>query len=146
MKVIILCVALMSVSVQAAFNVTEFETAEQLQRYQALIAELRCLVCQNQNIADSNAELAVDLKNIVQQKILSGETDAQILDFMTERYGDFVLYRPPLKSKTFLLWLGPILFLFIALLLAMVYIRRTKKVQFNPSEEQRQNVRKLLDK
>ena len=132
-------------SVNAAVNAVEFDTPQQTQRYKKLIYELRCLVCQNQNLADSDADLAVDLKNIVQQKIIEGETDDQILDFMTQRYGDFVLYRPPFKSNTLLLWLGPIAFLIIGLFLIFGYIKRSKTQAFNPTEAQREKVRKLLD-
>ncbi len=70
-------------------------------------AELRCLVCQNQTIADSHADLAVDLRRQVREMLQRGESDAQIIDYMTARYGDFVLYRPPLKTTTAALWFGP---------------------------------------
>jgi cytochrome c-type biogenesis protein CcmH len=76
-------------------------------RVMSLSAELRCLVCQNQTIADSHAELAVDLRNQVRDMLRQGQSEAQVLDYMTARYGDFVLYRPPLKSTTALLWFGP---------------------------------------
>jgi cytochrome c-type biogenesis protein CcmH/NrfF len=78
-------------------------------RVQALAAELRCLVCQNQSLADSHADLALDLKRQVREQLQSGRSEQQVLDYMTERYGDFVLYRPPLKASTVLLWLGPAL-------------------------------------
>lgn len=80
-------------------------------RVQALAAELRCLVCQNQNLAESHAELALDLKNQVREQLRAGRTPEQVLAFMTERYGDFVRYRPPWKASTWLLWLGPALLL-----------------------------------
>jgi cytochrome c-type biogenesis protein CcmH len=73
-----------------------------------LSAQLRCLVCQNQSIAESNAELAVDLRNQINEQIKAGKSDREIVDFMTTRYGDFVLYRPPFKATTALLWLGPL--------------------------------------
>ena len=78
--------------------------------------ELRCLVCQNETIAASHADLAVDLRKQIRQKLQQGQSEAQILDFMVQRYGDFVLYRPPLKSSTWLLWGGPFLLLGVALL------------------------------
>ena len=81
------------------------------QRVMALSNELRCLVCQNQTIADSNAPLAEDLRNQVREKMQQGANDSEIIDFMVERYGDFVLYRPPFKATTFLLWFGPLLLL-----------------------------------
>src|SRR5262245_60298627 len=76
-----------------------------------LANELRCLVCQNQSIAESNAELAVDLRRQIREQIAAGRSDGEIVDFMVARYGDFVLYRPPLKLSTVLLWLGPLLLL-----------------------------------
>ncbi|MCA0240401.1 MAG: cytochrome c-type biogenesis protein CcmH [Proteobacteria bacterium] len=82
-------------------------------RVNALTAELRCLVCQNQSIADSHADLAVDLKNQVREQLKSGRSEREIIDYMTQRYGDFVLYRPPFKATTLLLWLGPALLLLI---------------------------------
>jgi cytochrome c-type biogenesis protein CcmH len=78
-------------------------------RLKALAEELRCLVCQNQTIADSNAPLAVDLRNQIRGQIAQGRSDAQIRDYMVERYGDFVLYRPPFHATTVLLWAGPFL-------------------------------------
>jgi cytochrome c-type biogenesis protein CcmH len=78
-------------------------------RVQALSAELRCLVCQNQSLADSNAPLALDLKQQVREQLRAGRTEAQVVAYMTDRYGDFVLYRPPVKATTFLLWAGPAL-------------------------------------
>ena len=78
-------------------------------RVNALAAELRCLVCQNQTIADSHADLAQDLRQQVREMLQKGQSDAQIIDYMTQRYGDFVLYRPPVKSTTALLWYGPAL-------------------------------------
>jgi cytochrome c-type biogenesis protein CcmH/NrfF len=82
-------------------------------RVNAVSAELRCLVCQNQTIADSHAELAIDLKNQVREQLAAGRSERQIIDYMTQRYGDFVLYRPPLKATTVLLWVGPALLLLI---------------------------------
>ena len=96
-------------------------------RMLAVTGELRCLVCQNQTIADSHADLAVDLRQQVREMIKRGQTDAQIRRYMTDRYGDFVLYRPPLKASTFVLWLGPALLLAIALAaLAVVIARRAR--------------------
>ncbi len=81
------------------------------QRVTAITGELRCLVCQNETIAESNAPLAIDLKNQVREKVKQGISDREIFDFMVARYGDFVLYRPPFKANTLLLWLGPLLLL-----------------------------------
>jgi cytochrome c-type biogenesis protein CcmH len=88
--------------------------------------KLRCLVCQNQSIAESNAGLAVDLRNQVREQVASGKSDAEIIDFMTSRYGDFVLYRPPLKGTTMLLWFGPFLLLVVGALVAWRVVRARK--------------------
>ena len=146
MKQLLVMIFLLGINVvHAAINPVEFETEDQYERYKILIAELRCLVCQNQNLADSNADLALDLKNIVQQKILEGQTDTQILDFMTQRYGDFVLYRPPVKSKTLLLWLGPLLFLLVGLVIIFAFIRKTKTQSVKISQQDLQKVKKMLE-
>ena len=96
-------------------------------RMLAITGELRCLVCQNQTIADSHADLAVDLRQEVREMLKRGLTDDQVRRYMTDRYGDFVLYRPPLKATTLVLWLGPALLLTIALIaLAAVIARRAR--------------------
>ena len=86
-------------------------------RVNALAAELRCLVCQNQTIADSHADLAIDLKNQVREQLRAGRSEKEIIDYMTQRYGDFVLYRPPFKATTLLLWAGPGLLVLLGLAL-----------------------------
>ncbi len=93
-------------------------------RLQELSKELRCLVCQNETIADSNAELAVDLRREIRGMIHDGRSDSEILDFMVSRYGDFVLYRPPVKGITMLLWGGPLALLLIAILSMRSYLKR----------------------
>jgi cytochrome c-type biogenesis protein CcmH len=92
-----------------------------------LAAQLRCLVCQNQSIADSNAGLAEDLRNQLREQIAAGKTDAQIVEYMTARYGDFVLYKPPLKPTTVLLWLGPALLLGAGVLVAARMVRARRR-------------------
>lgn len=86
-------------------------SAESEQRVKALAHELRCLVCQNQTIADSNADLAIDLRTQIREQIQAGKTDQEIKDYMVARYGDFVLYRPPVQSNTALLWAAPFMLL-----------------------------------
>lgn len=93
-------------------------------RLQALSKELRCLVCQNETIADSNAELAVDLRREIRGMIRNGQSDTQIIDFLVARYGDFVLYRPPVKGITLFLWVGPMVLLAVGMTLLMLYLRR----------------------
>jgi len=95
--------------VAAVFEPREFASVEEERRYKVLVNELRCLVCQNQNIADSNAELAADLRELAYGMIKKGDSDEQIIAFMVDRYGEFVLYRPRLKASTVALWLGPFL-------------------------------------
>lgn len=96
-------------------------------RLQALSTELRCLVCQNQTIADSNAELAVDLRREIRGMISNGKSDSEIIDFMVARYGDFVLYRPPLKGTTAVLWGGPLLLLIVGLIALQRYLRQRSR-------------------
>jgi cytochrome c-type biogenesis protein CcmH len=95
-------------------------------RAMALAEELRCLVCQNQSLADSHAELAVDLKNQIREKMHAGMGEKQIIDYMVARYGDFVLYRPPVKATTLPLWLGPFAVLAAALAGLFYYLRRRR--------------------
>ena len=93
------------------------------QRVNAIAAELRCLVCQNQTLADSNADLAVDLKNQIREQLREGASEADILAYMAARYGDFVLYRPPVKLTTVLLWAGPFVLMILGLVLLVRRLR-----------------------
>jgi|TARA_Y100001947_G_C10193459_1_gene241776 cytochrome c-type biogenesis protein CcmH len=88
-------------------------TPEQEVLYQAIVQEVRCLVCQNQSIAESNAELAKDLRIEISSQIQEGKTEQEIKDFLLNRYGDFVLYQPSFNKKTFFLWLSPLILLFL---------------------------------
>ena len=115
-------------------------------RVMVIAEELRCLVCQNETIAASHADLAVDLRAQIRSKLSQGQTSQQILDFMVERYGDFVLYRPPLKPLTLLLWVGPFALLLLAagvLALNVRRLRRSATEALSPAELQR--ARQLLD-
>lgn len=103
-----------------------------------IAAELRCLVCQNQTIADSHADLAQDLRRQVREMLVRGDSDQQILDYMTARYGDFVLYRPPVKSTTALLWYGPAVLLVGGLVTLVLVLRRRSRMspdRFDPDED-----------
>ena len=97
------------------------------ERVMAVSAELRCLVCQNQTIADSHAELAIDLRNQVREKLRQGMSEREIKDYMVARYGDFVLYRPLMKRSTWLLWFGPLLLLILAFGVLVVKLRQRRK-------------------
>jgi cytochrome c-type biogenesis protein CcmH len=102
-----------------------------------ITAELRCLVCQNQTIADSHADLAVDLRQQVRELLQKGQTDKQIMDYMTARYGDFVLYRPPVKNTTLLLWYGPAAAAVLGMIALVVMLRRRSRMpaeNFDPDD------------
>ncbi|MCX7142470.1 MAG: cytochrome c-type biogenesis protein CcmH [Proteobacteria bacterium] len=116
-------------------------------RAMALAEELRCLVCQNQSLADSHAELAVDLKNQIREKMKAGMGEKQIVDYMVARYGDFVLYRPPVKATTMPLWFGPFVVLVGALAGLFYYLRRRRTdVPEQPlSEADQARVKALLN-
>ena len=115
-------------------------------RLKTLAVELRCLVCQNQTLADSNAPLAEDLRREVREMIAKDMSDREIIDFLVQRYGDFVLYRPPWKASTTLLWLGPFLLLIAgATALVLALRRRQKKLaDMSLSEEEHNRVAQLL--
>ena len=113
-----------------------FETQQQEDRFKVLTQELRCLVCQNQNLADSDAQLAHDLRAEVHEMLIAGKTDDEIKQFMVERYGDFVLYRPPMQQNTYLLWLAPLGLLFIGALILRVNVKkRAVLLESKPDEE-----------
>lgn len=116
--------------VSAADTPFVFADPAQGTRYERLLAELRCLVCQNQSLADSNADLAQDLRNEIHRMLNAGENDQAIIAFLVARYGDFVLYRPPLQRTTSLLWFGPLLLLGIA---ALIWRRVTRAAGANPA-------------
>lgn len=113
-------------------------------RVNALAEELRCLVCQNQTIADSNAGLAVDLKNQIREKLAEGMSEREIIDYMVQRYGDFVLYRPPVKTTTLLLWFGPPLLLALGLSLLLVTLQR-RRAPAQLSADELARAKTLLD-
>ncbi|AWB33909.1 cytochrome c-type biogenesis protein [Orrella marina] len=121
-------------------------SAELEKRMLGIAAELRCLVCQNESIAASRADLAVDLRQQIREQIQAGQTDDEIRTYMVERYGDFVLYRPPFKATTFLLWFGPMLLFFFGLTILMVSLRRRKAriVNSSLSDEDRRRANALL--
>ena len=93
------------------------DTPKQEAQFNHLLRELRCLVCQNQDLADSNAGLAKDLRNEVYQLVKTGNSDSEIIQYLTARYGDFILFKPPVKAITALLWFGPALFMVLGLLI-----------------------------
>ena len=110
-----------------------------------LAHELRCLVCQNQTIADSNAPLAVDLRNQIREQLAAGKSERDVVDFMVARYGDFVLYRPPLKASTVLLWTGPFVFLIAGFYFLFRFLRRRHVPEPRLSDAERARAAKLLE-
>lgn len=115
-------------------------------RVMSLANELRCLVCQNQTIADSSSGLAVDLKNQIREKLQAGESEKDIASYMVTRYGDFVLYKPPFKVATVLLWLGPLLLLLAGFWLLLRRLRHQRAAQAAPlSPDDQARARKLLE-
>jgi len=122
------------------------EDPELEKKVNEITSELRCLVCQNQTIADSHAGLAIDLKNQVREMVREGKTQKDINEYMVARYGDFVRYRPPMEPKTYLLWVGPFLLLVGGILLLMFNLKKRKAVVADTplSEEEHQKLESLL--
>jgi cytochrome c-type biogenesis protein CcmH len=137
-KLIFTCLFLITNLAQANVALPVAANPELEKRVQAISEELRCLVCQNQTIADSNADLAVDLKNQVREMLVQGKSNKQVTDYMVERYGDFVMYRPPVKNTTWLLWFGPFLLLVGGIgFLALKLKKRQPSAELPEAEMQR---------
>ncbi len=122
------CLLAASLSILAREAIPEAADPALEARMVHITSELRCLVCQNQTIADSNASLAVDLRREARALLKQGKSDAEVVDYMTARYGDFVLYRPPLRATTLLLWFGPALMLVGGLAVLVVVLRRRSRM------------------
>ena len=126
----------------------EFDPAKN-KRLLSISEKLRCLVCQNQTIAESNADLAVDLRRQVREQIAAGRSDDEIIRYMTDRYGDFVLYKPPFKASTAILWAGPVILLVLVLGWYIATVRRRKKTSDDLApltEEERREALRLLER
>ncbi len=125
---------ILSIIISLPLNVVAVEPSEILQnpqleiRARNLSQNIRCLVCQNQSIDDSNASLARDLRKIVREQLVSGASDDEIYNFLIERYGDFVLLRPPVKATTYILWYGPLFIFFAGLVLSALFLIRRKRI------------------
>ena len=131
---------------QSMFEPRGFSSPQHEERYRTLVDELRCLVCQNQTIAESNADLASDLRREVYRMVEDGRSEDDIAGFMVARYGDFVLYRPPLRGGTMLLWAGPFLLVAIGLTVLAVYLRRRRRAPVVPLDAvERQRVQRIFD-
>ena len=124
---LMLLLALLALPSFAAIEALPFDSPEQEQRFRTLTAELRCVMCQNQSLADSNAGIAQDLRREVLDLMKQGKSDDEIKQFLSERYTDFVLYRPPLRSDTMLLWFGPAAVLLAGGIAVVVVLRRRAK-------------------
>ncbi len=145
-KLIACLVLLMSFASVSAFEERTFDSAEDEATYDSLIKELRCLVCQNQNIADSDAELAVDLRREIYSMIGQGKSKSEILDFMVQRYGEFVLYKPRFSARTLVLWLGPAVLLLTGGFVLYRTTRSSKKKSVrSPDDAALARARNLLD-
>lgn len=134
MKAVLILCALLHAGVALAIDAAPaFDDPARQQRYEKLTRQLRCLVCQNEAIADSSAPLAADLRRELREQIAAGRSDAEILKFMTDRYGTFVLYKPPFEPRTWLLWAAPGLLLLIgAICGGLVILRRSRIVDNDP--------------
>ena len=133
--------------VHAAIEPLSFKNQEQENQYRRLLAEVRCLVCQNQSLAESNAGLAGDLRKIIYEEVQKNASDEEIVDFLVSRYGDFVLYRPPVKSSTYLLWYGPLALILVGVTVVVIMIRKRGKIEQNAlSEEEQKEIKGLLAK
>lgn len=132
---LVLLLSILSVEAKEALLMAEDPVIEA--RMIKLAAEMRCLVCQNQSLADSHSDFAIDLRREMRDMMKQGKTDAEIVDFMVQRFGDFVLFRPPMKTTTVLLWFGPIILLLIGGS-ALIYslIRRRRRVDETPLSAQ----------
>lgn len=143
---VLVCLALWMLGASAREALPLVEDAVLEAKVQVLSEQLRCLVCQNQNLADSHADLAVDLKNQVRDMLKKGMSEQQVIDFMVQRYGDFVLYNPPVKNTTWLLWGGP--FALLASGLGFLFLKLKKRRLMaveHLSPEDRLAARRLLD-
>jgi len=120
-------------------------TTQQEALYKGLLPELRCLVCQNESLAESQASLAADLRYEVRGLVAKGEDETQIKKYLTDRYGDFVLYKPPMERRTALLWAGPALLLLLGLIMLFAYARRQRPVPATPLKNDEAALRKILD-
>jgi cytochrome c-type biogenesis protein CcmH len=144
-SILALCLLLGAAQAGVTLEAFKFNSKAEEQHFKDLIEELRCLVCQNQSLADSDAELAHDLRAEVYDMIQAGKNDEEIVEFLVARYGDFVLYDPPLKPSTYLIWFGPFVLLIIAGLLLLRSIRRQQKAPATEiSAEDRERLNAIL--
>lgn len=146
LALVALCAALSA----HATEIRQFDDPAKQERYENLIKELRCLVCQNQSLADSDADLAKDLRDEVYGIIQSGKSESEAAQFLVDRYGDFVLYRPPLKANTTLLWVGPFILLAVGIVFLIRQARRRSQLRAHEaaplSDEESRRLQELKNK
>jgi cytochrome c-type biogenesis protein CcmH len=149
LRTLLLCCGLLFAGAAMAKEAAPMAADLQVEKRMVAISdELRCLVCQNESLSGSHAELAQDLRREIRKMIVEGKTDKEILDFMEARYGDFVLYRPPVKPTTWLLWGGPFLLLAGGIAALIAFLRRRARESATPpvlSDEERRRAAALLD-
>ena len=135
----------LAMGARAGVEVYDFSSEEGYARYQQLTFELRCPKCQNQNIADSNADISRDLRKEVHRLIEEGRSDQEIVDYMVERYGDFVHYRPPVDASTLILWVGPVVLVVVGVAAVLWWGRRRRRLQPDSSDPLMPDERSRLD-
>lgn len=150
-KAVLLLLLLLAPLALAAIDTHEFESEEQRQRFYQVSSELRCPKCQNQNIADSDAPIAMDLRREVHRMLLEGKDNREIVDFMVERYGDFVRYKPALTPATVVLWFGPAVMLLGGFIILVVMLRRRQRAARDTaashlSQDEQQRLQSLLER
>lgn len=140
-------------SLFAAIDTYEFKDEATRERFKQLTFELRCPKCQNQNLQDSDAGIAADLRNEIYRMLQAGESDAEIVDFMVARYGDFVLYRPPVNNMTYILWYGPFVLAVLGIIVIVLVARKKKRVSTEGidldtqlSSDESERLKRILDK
>ncbi|WP_426416786.1 cytochrome c-type biogenesis protein [Aestuariirhabdus sp. LZHN29] len=157
-RALMLVIALLVPQAQAAIDTYEFSTPDRQARFSVLTEELRCPKCQNQNIADSNSPIANDLRREIYRMLEEGMSDDEVVNFLVDRYGEFVLYKPPFSTKTLVLWGGPALFLLIGLIMLGGLLRKNRQQKVatqtesgdsavfadDLNEEERQRLNQLL--
>ncbi len=142
-----LALLLLTFSCQLFAVTNEFEFGNRVneQRYLSYISKIRCLVCQNESLGSSRSDLAIDLRNEIYRLMAQGQSNEQIDDFLVSRYGDFILYQPPVKSSTLMLWFGPFVLLFVLLTLLLFRIKKMKNQPTTLSASEQQQARELLN-
>lgn len=116
-------------------DIYQFDTDKQRSSYQALSAELRCPKCQNQNLADSNSEISEIMRDVIAEQLVQGKSEDEVKAMMVDRYGEFVLYKPPVKTETLILWWAPVVFIGLVVLAFIVIISKRSKYADDPDED-----------